>query len=165
LGGGCLAAVVLAIVGWGARGRVGGADSEMSSLQSSLLGPSNPAVLVMGMPTAPDSGAAAPSGSTAAPRPADSAAEDHGPAPSTPSPAPAPADAVLADGRIVLNLASEDDLRHIPGIGPTRARAIITLRQRLAKFRAVEDLLRVKGIGRKMIQRIKPAVVVDRPLS
>jgi competence protein ComEA len=63
----------------------------------------------------------------------------------------------------VLNLASEEDLRRLPGIGPTRARSILELRQRLAKFRAVEDLLRVRGIGRKMIQRIRPAVVVDRP--
>jgi len=71
--------------------------------------------------------------------------------------------AILPDGRIVLNLASEEDLRRLPGIGPTRARSILELRRRLAKFRAVEDLLRVRGIGRKTIQRIRPSVVVDRP--
>jgi hypothetical protein len=37
------------------------------------------------------------------------------------------------------------------------------LRQRLTKFRAVEDLLRVKGIGRKMLRRLRPSVVLDRP--
>ena len=74
-----------------------------------------------------------------------------------------PSAAVLPDGRIVLNLASAEDLRRLPGIGPTRARAIIELRQRLAKFRAVEDLMRVKGIGRKIIQRIKPGIVLDPP--
>jgi competence protein ComEA len=70
---------------------------------------------------------------------------------------------VLADGRVVLNEASETELTKLPGIGPTRARAILALRQRLTKFRAVEDLLRVKGIGRKMLRRLRPSVVLDRP--
>jgi competence protein ComEA len=70
---------------------------------------------------------------------------------------------VLPDGRIILNLAGEEELMKLPGIGPSRARAILALRQRLAKFRAVEDLLRVKGIGRKTLRRIKPNVVLDRP--
>jgi competence protein ComEA len=74
-----------------------------------------------------------------------------------------PASGITADGRIILNVASEDELTRLPGIGPSRARAIVALRQRLAKFRAVEDLLRVKGIGRKTLRRIKPSVVLDRP--
>jgi competence protein ComEA len=69
----------------------------------------------------------------------------------------------MADGRVILNVASEDELTKLPGIGPSRARAIVALRQRLAKFRAVEDLLRVKGIGRKTLRRLKPNVVLDRP--
>jgi competence protein ComEA len=74
-----------------------------------------------------------------------------------------PASGITADGRVILNLASEEELTRLPGIGPSRARAIVALRQRLAKFRAVEDLLRVKGIGRKTLRRIKPSVVLDRP--
>ncbi len=69
---------------------------------------------------------------------------------------------VTADGRVILNIATEDELTKLPGIGPSRARAIVALRQRLIKFRAVEDLLRVKGIGRKTLRRIKPNVVLDR---
>jgi len=72
-------------------------------------------------------------------------------------------DAILHDGRVVLNLASEAELTKLPGIGPSRARAILALRQRLTKFRAVEDLLRIKGIGRKMLRRLRPSVVLDRP--
>jgi competence protein ComEA len=72
---------------------------------------------------------------------------------------------ILPDGRIILNLATEDELTKLPGIGPSRARAIVALRQRLSKFRAVEDLLRVKGIGRKTLRRIKPNVVLDRPIA
>jgi competence protein ComEA len=76
-----------------------------------------------------------------------------------------PSPGVTADGRVILNIATEDELTRLPGIGPVRARAIVALRQRLAKFRAVEDLLRVKGIGRKTLRRIKPNVVLDRPLG
>src|SRR5690606_5917655 len=71
--------------------------------------------------------------------------------------------AVLPDGRIVLNLASEAELVKLPGVGPKRAQAILAVRKRLGRFRRVEDLLRVKGIGRKMLDRIRPIVVVDPP--
>jgi competence protein ComEA len=96
-----------------------------------------------------------------APRPAP-------PAPAEPPAAPGdagvdPGSGILPDGRVILNVASEEELTRLPGIGPSRARAIVALRQRLAKFRAVEDLLRVKGIGRKTLRRIKPSVVLDRP--
>jgi competence protein ComEA len=74
-----------------------------------------------------------------------------------------PGSGITADGRVILNVASEEELTRLPAIGPSRARAIVALRQRLAKFRAVEDLLRVKGIGRKTLRRIKPNVVLDRP--
>jgi competence protein ComEA len=75
----------------------------------------------------------------------------------------APGVGLLADGRVVLNAASENELTKLPGIGPSRARAILALRQHLKKFRAVEDLLRIKGIGRKMLRRLRPNVVLDRP--
>jgi competence protein ComEA len=70
---------------------------------------------------------------------------------------------VLADGRIVLNVATEAELVKLPGIGPVRARAILTLRQRLGKLRSVEQIAHVKGIGRKTLQRIRPRVVLDPP--
>lgn len=70
---------------------------------------------------------------------------------------------VTADGKIVLNLATADDLRRLPGIGPARAAAILALRARLKRFRRVEDLRRVKGIGRRSLARLRPLVVVDPP--
>lgn len=71
--------------------------------------------------------------------------------------------AVTADGKVILNLATEDDLRRLPGIGTTRARAIVELRGRLGKLKRPEDLMRVKGIGRRMMGRLRPLVVVDPP--
>ena len=158
LGGGLLAALVLAIVGRGTHPRAAGSGSagDQPSLQSSLLAPSDPSVLSAGVQVALEAGTAA-----VAPSASSDAAIER--AATAAIAAAAPSNAVLPDGRIILNLASVEDLRRLPGIGPTRARAIIELRQRLAKFRAVEDLMRVKGIGRKIIQRIKPGVVLDRP--
>ncbi|MBI4950648.1 MAG: helix-hairpin-helix domain-containing protein [Myxococcales bacterium] len=68
---------------------------------------------------------------------------------------------LTADGRVILNLASEPDLRHLPGVGARRAQAILELRGRLGRFRRLEELLRVRGIGPRMLQRMRPLVVLD----
>jgi competence protein ComEA len=68
---------------------------------------------------------------------------------------------VAPDGKVILNLANEEDLRRLPGIGRGRAQAILALRGRLKKFTRVEDLLKVKGIGRKGLARLRPLVRVD----
>lgn len=66
-----------------------------------------------------------------------------------------------ADGKVLLNRATEEDLRHLPGIGATRAKAILTLRAKLGRFSRVEDLMRVKGIGRRSLARLRPMVIID----
>jgi competence protein ComEA len=68
---------------------------------------------------------------------------------------------VSADGRVILNLATEEDLRRLPGVGPKRAKAILALRTRLKRFGRVEDLLKVKGLGRRSMARLRPLVQVD----
>jgi competence protein ComEA len=73
----------------------------------------------------------------------------------------APSPGVAPDGKIILNLATEDDLRKLPGVGRGRAQAILALRTRLKKFTRVEDLLKVKGIGRRGLARLRPLVRVD----
>lgn len=73
----------------------------------------------------------------------------------------APTSGVSADGKVILNLASEEELRRLPSIGVTRAKAILALRTRLGRFSRVEDLLKVKGIGRRSLARLKPLVLID----
>jgi competence protein ComEA len=51
----------------------------------------------------------------------------------------------------------------LPGIGAKRANAIVALRTRLGRFRAVEDLLKVKGIGRATLKRMRPLLRLDPP--
>ena len=67
------------------------------------------------------------------------------------------------DGKVILNLASVEDLRHLPGVGQKRADAILALRARLGHFKQVSDLLRVKGIGVRGLKKIMPHVVLDAP--
>ncbi len=68
---------------------------------------------------------------------------------------------IASDGKIILNLAVEEDLRKLPGIGRTKAQAILALRAQMKKFTRVEDLLKVKGIGRRALARLRPLVRVD----
>jgi competence protein ComEA len=71
--------------------------------------------------------------------------------------------AITADGKVILNLAGEEDLRRLPGIGPSKAKAILELRAKLGKFKRAEDLLRVKGLGRKKLARLRPLLLIDPP--
>lgn len=107
--------------------------------------------------------AASALGSVALP-PAEPPPASSAPAPAPAADAPQPPSATLPDGRLVLNLATEDELTKLPHVGPSRARAILALRTRMGgKLRAVTDLLKVKGIGRKTLAKIAPKVVVDAP--
>ena len=65
------------------------------------------------------------------------------------------------DDPVILNQAAFEDLRRLPGVGPKRAQAILALRQRLGRFRQVEDLLKVKGIGRSTLKKLRPLVRLD----
>jgi competence protein ComEA len=91
------------------------------------------------------------------------------PAATTPVPAPAAPAPEAARGRataddpVYLNQATLTDLHRIPGIGPKRAEAVLALRTRLGHFRQIEDLLKVKGIGRSSLRKIRPLVRLDPP--
>lgn len=116
-----------------------------------------------------------PPSSEATPQPQVAIARDTGAAspvsaamPTGLEPVPSSTDAprarrATADAPVFLNSASLDELQRLPGIGPKRAKAIFDLRVRLGRFRHVEDLGRVKGIGKATIKRLKPLVRLDAP--
>ncbi len=79
-------------------------------------------------------------------------------------PAPARSSGASPDDPVVLNAASEGDLRRLPGIGAKRAEAILVLRARLGRFHAIEDLLKVRGIGRATLKRLRPLLRLDPSL-
>jgi competence ComEA-like helix-hairpin-helix protein len=61
-------------------------------------------------------------------------------------------------GSLDLNTATERELQSIRGIGPVLAERIIAGRP----YRTVDDLLKVKGIGPKRLEKIRPYVVVGK---
>jgi competence protein ComEA len=62
-------------------------------------------------------------------------------------------------GLINLNSATTEQLQLLPGIGPSKAGAILQFRQR-QPFRATYQLMGVKGIGRKTYRRLRPYLTV-----
>ncbi|MCI6659804.1 MAG: ComEA family DNA-binding protein [Peptoniphilaceae bacterium] len=63
-------------------------------------------------------------------------------------------------GKINLNKANAKELEALPYIGAQKAQAIIRYRNEHA-FQSVDELKNVKGIGEKMLERIRDLVTVD----
>ncbi len=62
--------------------------------------------------------------------------------------------------RVKLNTATAAELEALPGVGPALAQRIAAYRQG-RRFSSVDDLLKVKGIGKAKLERLRPLVEVD----
>lgn len=62
--------------------------------------------------------------------------------------------------RVRINSASAGELQQLPGIGPALAQRIVDIRSR-GRFASVEDLLRVPGIGKAKLAKLRDYVEVD----
>ena len=58
--------------------------------------------------------------------------------------------------RLNINNASEKDFTQLPRIGPAIAKRIIMYRESKGLFKSNDDLLNIKGIGPKTLEKIKP---------
>lgn len=67
------------------------------------------------------------------------------------------------DYRIDVNTATWVEWIQLPNIGETLARRIIEDRERHGPFESVEDLQRVKGIGPKTIENLRPYLRIGEP--
>lgn len=63
-------------------------------------------------------------------------------------------------GRVRINSASASELQSLPGVGPALAQRIIAERSR-ERFASAEDLLRVSGIGKAKLEKMRAYVEVD----
>ena len=57
-----------------------------------------------------------------------------------------------------INRATAAEWDELPGIGPAKAQAIVEDRERNGPFRSIDDLARVKGIGPKLLERLREAI-------
>jgi len=62
--------------------------------------------------------------------------------------------------KVDLNSADEAALTAIPGIGPSKAQAILAYREENGSFQTIEDLKNISGIGDKTFEKLKEFIVV-----
>ena len=75
---------------------------------------------------------------------------------------PAAAASQTATEKINVNTASAEELTALPGIGKAYADRIVEYREKNGPFKKVEDLLNVRGIGEKTLERIRDRVTVAK---
>jgi competence protein ComEA len=61
-----------------------------------------------------------------------------------------------------LNTATKDELVALPGIGPSKAQAIVDYRNQHGPFKSVDEIRKVKGIGEKLFTQIRPELSVGK---
>ena len=72
----------------------------------------------------------------------------------------APALPAAEGGTVNLNTATEEELVALPGIGPSKAKAIIEYRN-VHRFESAEELKNVRGIGDHIFESLKGKVRVE----
>ena len=55
-----------------------------------------------------------------------------------------------------VNTADKEMLTQIPGVGPVTADAIVKYREANGKFKSAKELLNIKGIGEKTLEKMTP---------
>lgn len=63
--------------------------------------------------------------------------------------------------RVNINTAGADELASLPGIGPALAKRIIDYRTQNGPFKRIDDLIAVKGLGSKMLDKIRQRLSVE----
>ncbi len=64
------------------------------------------------------------------------------------------------EGKININTADSVQLQSIPGIGPSKAERIIEYRQSNGRFKTIDDIKNISGIGNKTFESIKEYITV-----
>ncbi len=70
--------------------------------------------------------------------------------------------ATAAWAKVNINTATVEELQSIKGIGQVKAEAIVKDRKANGKFKSINDLSRVKGIGEKTIKMIKNEITTGK---
>jgi comEA protein len=61
-----------------------------------------------------------------------------------------------------INTANSEELQQVPGIGPATADKILQMRKSYGTFKSVDDLLSIKGIGKKRLEKMRKYLTVNK---
>jgi competence ComEA-like helix-hairpin-helix protein len=67
------------------------------------------------------------------------------------------------EGRLNINTATKEELVLLPGIGDAISERVLAWRERHGRFHRVVDLRRVRGIGPKTLETLRPHLTVIGP--
>ena len=63
---------------------------------------------------------------------------------------------------ININIANSEELQQVPGIGPATAEKILQMRKSYGAFKSVDDLLAIRGIGKKRLDKMRKFLTVSK---
>src|ERR1700682_1841375 len=61
-----------------------------------------------------------------------------------------------------LNSATSEELQEVPGIGPATADKILQMRKSYGAFKSVDDLVAIRGIGKKRLDKMRKYLTVGK---
>jgi competence ComEA-like helix-hairpin-helix protein len=64
-----------------------------------------------------------------------------------------------------INTATLEELQQVPGIGPVTAEKILQMRKSYGAFKSVDDLLAIRGIGKKRLDKMRKYLTVGKPAA
>ncbi|HIJ91374.1 MAG: helix-hairpin-helix domain-containing protein [Desulfobulbaceae bacterium] len=70
--------------------------------------------------------------------------------------------AAVAFAGVDINRATARELTSLHGIGPVKAEAIVEYRQKNGRFNSKKDLLKVKGIGPKLMEKLGSEITITQ---
>jgi competence ComEA-like helix-hairpin-helix protein len=62
-----------------------------------------------------------------------------------------------------INAANSEQLQTVPGIGPATAEKILQMRKSYGAFKSVDDLLTIRGLGQKRLEKMRKYLTVGKP--
>jgi competence ComEA-like helix-hairpin-helix protein len=64
-----------------------------------------------------------------------------------------------------INSATSEELQQVPGIGPATAEKILQMRKSYGAFKSVDDLLAIRGLGQKRLDKMRKYLTVGKPAA
>ena len=61
-----------------------------------------------------------------------------------------------------INTANSEELQQVPGIGPATAQKILQMRKSYGPFRSVDDLLAIRGLGEKRLNKMRKYLTIGK---